>query len=394
MDGFTETTSRGWFSRLGGAIKGVFFGLVLLVVGCVLLFWNEGRAVRRAKALKEGAASVVSIDAGRMDPATEGKLVHLAGTATTDEILRDPVLGVGGRGIRLERRVEMYQWDEERESKTRKKLGGGTKTVTTYRYHKVWSSSPIDSSDFKRSGEHRNPEFPIQGQIWQAARVTVGAYTLDPIFVSKISRGERLSPGEEAVGKAAERLGRPARLAGDVVYVGRDPGSPVVGDLRISWELTPPSEVSVVGRQVGDRIVQHTTRYGDIALLESGIVPADAMFSSAQRQNRMLAWFLRALGLLMLFIGFSAILKPLSVAGDVVPFVGSLVGFGLGLVSFLLALSLGLVVIAVGWIAYRPVMGIGLLVVAGAGLILLVARGRRQRAAAPSVPPPPPPPPA
>jgi hypothetical protein len=48
-DSFTEVTSESWFSRIGGAIKGVFSGIVLCFAAVVLLFWNEGRAVTSVK---------------------------------------------------------------------------------------------------------------------------------------------------------------------------------------------------------------------------------------------------------------------------------------------------------------------------------------------------------
>ena len=42
-DTFTEVTSQSWFGRIGGAIKGILIGFILLIVGVGLLFWNEGR---------------------------------------------------------------------------------------------------------------------------------------------------------------------------------------------------------------------------------------------------------------------------------------------------------------------------------------------------------------
>ena len=57
-DSFTETTTTSWFSRILASIKGVLFGLLLLIVACVLLFpqglWGiitslvPGRLRRRA----------------------------------------------------------------------------------------------------------------------------------------------------------------------------------------------------------------------------------------------------------------------------------------------------------------------------------------------------------
>ena len=73
----TETTTIGWGSRLGGSVKGILFGLLMFVAGFPLLFWNEGRAVTDTKTNEEGAASVVEAQAGEIDPAQEGRLVHI-----------------------------------------------------------------------------------------------------------------------------------------------------------------------------------------------------------------------------------------------------------------------------------------------------------------------------
>src|SRR5262245_27299457 len=132
QNSFTEVTHESWFSRIGGAVKGVVFGGTLFVLSFPFLFWNEGRAVKTYKSLKEGAAAVVSVSADSVNPAQSGKLIHVASKATTDETLKDPVFGVSAPAIRLKRVAEIFQWKEESEKKTDTKLGGGTETTTTY----------------------------------------------------------------------------------------------------------------------------------------------------------------------------------------------------------------------------------------------------------------------
>ena len=57
----TRVTQQGWGGRIGGSIKGAIVGVVLSIVAVPLLFWNEGRAVKRAQTLNEGAGKVVSV---------------------------------------------------------------------------------------------------------------------------------------------------------------------------------------------------------------------------------------------------------------------------------------------------------------------------------------------
>src|ERR1700744_4968592 len=78
-DTFTETSTEGYGSRLGGSLVAALIGLILVPVAVVLLYWNEGRAVDPIRALNRGGASIVEVDAGSVDPGSNGKLVHLTG---------------------------------------------------------------------------------------------------------------------------------------------------------------------------------------------------------------------------------------------------------------------------------------------------------------------------
>jgi hypothetical protein len=129
----------------------VVFGVIMMIAALPLLFWNEGRAVRTAQALEEGRGSAVTTSSDKVDPGKEGKLVHAAGRARTADTVSDPVFGVSTNAIALKRKVEMYQWTEERESR------GGDSDNYVYKYTKQWSASLVDASKFKVPDEHPNP---------------------------------------------------------------------------------------------------------------------------------------------------------------------------------------------------------------------------------------------
>jgi hypothetical protein len=396
----TEVTSEeSWLQRIGRSIMGVLFGIVLLVVGVVLIFWNEGRAVKRHKTLQEGAGAVVSVAADQLSPGNEGKLVHFTAEATTDEQLRDPMFGVSATALKLQRKVEMYQWVEHEKSETKKKTGGGTKTVTTYTYDKEWVSHQVDSSSFQETG-HDNPSMPFLGDEWVAGEITAGAFTLTDIFKGKLNRSEPLQVSADHLGAVSADVGQ-LLLDGGGFYrpvnpAAGGPSSPQIGDVRIQWGVVMPAIVSMVGKQENGMLGAYRTKAGgDIDLLSYGTKAAAEMFAAAEAANKMMTWILRAVGIFVLFIGFAAIFKPLSVLADVIPFIGNLVEKGTGLIAFGLALMIGLLTIAVGWIFYRPLLGIGLLVAVVVVAVLLFRRGKKGKAAAaPAAAPPPPPPPA
>ena len=145
-DSFTETTSQSWFSRLGSAIAGVLIGIILFVASFPLLMWNEGRAIKTAQGLTEGAGIVRSVAADKVDAANDGRLVHVSGMLSTGGPVADPDFAIRVQGVRLVRHVEMYQWKEETQTETRTKLGGGEERTTTYKYVRDWSDKPVDST--------------------------------------------------------------------------------------------------------------------------------------------------------------------------------------------------------------------------------------------------------
>src|SRR4051812_10644629 len=123
-DSVTETTTQSWFSRIGGAIAGAVFGVILFFAAFPLLMWNEGRAIHREKTLQEGGKMVVSVAASPVDQANEGKLVHVTGDLSAGGPVTDKKFGITEKAIKLRRDVEMYQWTESKKSETKKNLGG------------------------------------------------------------------------------------------------------------------------------------------------------------------------------------------------------------------------------------------------------------------------------
>lgn len=376
---YTEVTSTSWFSRIANSLKGILIGVVLILISIVLLFWNEGRTVRRYQALKEGANAVISVRSDTVDSSNEGKLVHLIGMAATTETLTDSDFGVSENAIKLSRSVEMYQWEQEEKSETRKKLGGGEETTTTYSYKKDWSSDLIDSSDFKKPEGHENPgAFPYKSAIYTAKNVTLGAFTLSPGIIDQIGTLEPI----QITAKGEVEEGRPRPFQGGY-YIGKDPAHPEIGDTKITFSVVRPQEISVISGQSGNTLEPYQLESDEvIELVQSGKHTAKAMFKQAQSANKVLTWILRLAGFVLMLVGFSMIFKIISVLGDIVPFVGDLLGVGTGLISLLLTVVISLITIAIAWLVYRPVIGIMLLVLAGGAIYLI--RRKMKTAAAPA----------
>jgi len=371
-DSFTEKSSTSIFGRLGSAIKGVLFGIIFIPVAVILLFWNEGRAVKTASSLKEGASAVVSVAADAVQPANESKLIHLTGDAVTTDNIADPMFAVSANAIRLTRTAEEFQWKEEKKSSTQNNLGGGSQTQTTYTYTKTWSDRPIPSDDFKVPGGHQNPAPVIDGPVTAyAEHVTMGAFRLPRSVIEKMKGDESLPVTDADAEKLLAELKTKAKSVNDGFYFGADPAAPAIGDQRVKFTVLKPATFSIIARQTGDTLEPFPTRAGrEIERVESGSVDAAAMFQHAESENALLTWAIRIGGTLLMALGIGMMLSPLSTVARVIPLLGDIVEAGTALAAIVFAAAGSCVIIAVAWFAVRPELA-AVLIAAAIGVFVL-----------------------
>ncbi|MBR4740116.1 MAG: hypothetical protein IK074_03020, partial [Bacteroidales bacterium] len=171
---YQEVTTTSYGKRVGNSFKGIGGGIIMFIAATVLLWWNEGRAVKTDKMLNEAQKACVEMEnPSKKDIALDGELVCATAVATTQDSLIDTRFGFGTTAISLQRMVEYYQWVEHAESKSEDKLGGKEVTTTTYTYTKEWVSSPIQSSTFKDPDyQNKNTVLTqIESQDWWAEDV-------------------------------------------------------------------------------------------------------------------------------------------------------------------------------------------------------------------------------
>lgn len=389
---YTETTSKSWFERIKDSFAGVVTGIVLIILGTWLLWWNEERTFKTAGAIGEAELVAQDVnDISKLDPALEGKVIHAIGRAETKDILRDVMFGVNINAIRLERETEYYQWREHEKRETRKKLGGGEETVTTYTYSQEWTNEPVDSNQFKdpdyRGRNSTLAEFEDLS-MW-APNVTFGAYTLPDFLKHRIGGAQPMTLQNVDVKSLAghinagrnESADKLISVSGSTVYIGRNPASPQIGDVRVTFRQTPPAEVSIVAQVIRNTFEEFKASNGySFSRLSMGTVGMHNMFEDARSDNNIMAWVLRVVGIICVCIGLSTIFRPLSVIADVLPILGTIVAAGTGFVSVLIGIAWSLIVIAVAWLRFRPVFA-GCLIAAAIALIYMTYfRGRTAKA--------------
>ena len=103
---------------------------------------------------------------------------------------------------------------------------------------------------------------------------------------------------------------------------------------------------------------------------------ADEIFESENSANSTWTWILRIAGIFLVIFSLKMIFGFIETILKVVPFVSNIVGWGVGIVCTIVGFVWSIIVIAIAWIFYRPLLGIALLVIAGLLIWLFAFKGK------------------
>jgi len=367
-DRFTETTHTSYGQNIGNSFKGIFVGILFLIGSIILLWWNEGRSVEQATALKEMNEKIITLPDTKYDVASDGKAVLVQGLVKPLSEVIDPEFGARTDGLVLRRTVQMYQWKEHTSSQSEDKLGGGTETVTTYEYVKEWSSMQINSSSFKHPSGHQNPMMNYKSQTY-TTDAQLGDFHLDRSMVSYIGA----SQGYGGLSELPEQNGAVKNYK-SFLYIGEFPNTPKVGDVKITYSYAPSAVYTYAAKEQGKSLAPYVTDNGkSFVFVRSGKIAAQTIFKEELDANATLTWILRVTGLSLMFVAFSMMMGIIATFAKVIPMLGSLVGGVTGIIAGVLTLILGSLIIALAWFSSRPIMS---LVIIGVGVGIAVFLGK------------------
>ena len=155
-------------------------------------------------------------------------------------------------------------------------------------------------------------------------------------------------------------------VANNILYFGRVPGAPEVGDVRVTFEKVVPAKVTVMAVVDGDTFKPFKAKNGKrFQTLVMGKKSGDEIIEAEKEANNMLLWALRIIGIMMVIGGLKGIFGFIETILKVVPFIAGIFGWGIGIVCTVIGVAWSLIVIAIAWLFYRPLLGIALLVLAG-----------------------------
>ena len=236
-------------NKKGGLFAGVLVGLLMVIIGTVLLWWNEGNNVRNIKTTDEIEKTVVEITPDD-DPAEfAGQLVAVGGKFIVEDVsLSDTTFGVEKHTAVLSRVVEVYQWEEDSDT--------DSDGNTTYHYDKVWHEGLIDSSDFHSSGHDNPTSVAYESGAEFAENVALGKFHLSSSQIKQMEAEKSIAASD------AKKVPENYSVVGNYVTNSADLDNPQIGDVRISWKYNDWKEVSVISQVAGTTFVGWTSAVG------------------------------------------------------------------------------------------------------------------------------------
>lgn len=334
-DVYTDYERKSGSRHWAWVVCAPIFGLVILYFVGINAFNSERHAIHMEQALSAGehiVQTLTPVSAGGL----EGRLVHLTGMPKILVDATDAATGVHEPALRLVRQVEMYQWVEHDDEHDEKRSDGSTYEVHTYRYTREWNSSLINSRFFKHESGHENPALmPLQAANFEA-KAEVDGYAIPADLMRKLPTVA--SPGNR-------------------IYKGRNSLMPEIGDMRISYSVTPLQDLTLVAQKVRASFAPYAMPQGEnIYLMKTGRIAPAAMFKFAKKENADYIWFERGVSFVLMAVAFWLVVSPIAEVLRLIPFVRTLfVMVCLPAVLFLSLVVNGVIIIS-SWIVFRPIV--------------------------------------
>ena len=336
---------------------GLLIGILMIIIGSIVLIYNEKNNVANIKTVDELKKLVVNVSSSEVNPNNNGKLVATNGEfIVEDENVSDPTFNVSLKTAILKRTVEVYQWDEDKEEEDNR---------TKYTYTKKWSEDLIDSSKFN-DNSYTNPTSKIyESDKYTSKSVKVGSFSLSSKQIDSLDANKNVTlDGMEGI-----YLKSGYNIKNNYITNSVDFEKPEIGDFRIKYSYNDYKDASVLAVQSGTSFTGFTSKAGKVInRVFEGKLSGNEMILKIEDENNTLKWILRVVGGLVIIFGYISLVSGLNRLLEYIPLIGKVASSMISLIAAIIGIIHSLVIIIIAWFRYRPVLSIILIVV----IVLLV----------------------
>ncbi|MBR3490294.1 MAG: TMEM43 family protein [Bacilli bacterium] len=353
---------QGFLSKFTSSFAAIPCGIIIIIFGCIMLWNNEKDYVVDKKDVKEMRELVTDVKSDNVDSKKDGKLIATSGTLDYGtENLVDEMFGISLSTPILERKVEVYAWYEIKKDED---------TPADYDRKWVEIDKIEDSAKFEKPAGHENPiktDYTISSKTFRVKSLKVGAFTLADNFIDKL----KVEDDKLLVPQPTVTLPEGYAVNGNYITNSVDFSKPEVKDVRISYLYGEYDRVSILGKQDGSSIVSYTTaKNSSKAEMFKGTMDSTKMLSNIEESNKRRVWIFRIVWTILVCVGTSMLLSPLTTLLGYIPFLGKIVNGTLGVVSFLVGFAISIVVMGIAWLVFYPLIGIIFIAVAVGSIVL------------------------
>lgn len=356
---YTETTTTSYWIRVWNSLKGMIFGFFLIIWMVYLLWWNEQRTINVTQGLQEAQEITVNWKTEKIDDSLEWKVVYNTWDVISDIVHKDEVFWIEKNALKMIRKVEMYQWQEKEKNETQDNMWGSQTTTTTYTYHSDWYDTKINSQNFKQNWYTNPSNWLYQNKSFISDDIRIWKLFLSADFIYQLNRQESIVLSQWDFEYIQKNLSNTEIvLENNYLFQWKwNMNSPEIWDIRISFYSVNPNTVSVIWKQAWTQLVPYiTSTETNVSLLEYWKKTIEQMYQTAHDNNMFLAWILRFIGLIWIFIWFRLIFGIFDAIAKFIPMLWSIIWFWTGIISFLLAIILWGSTIAIAWLYVRPLV--------------------------------------
>jgi hypothetical protein len=328
----------------------MLFGVLALLGAVVLLWTNEGRVN-----LADVAVKSKPVNANEINPANEGEFVSVTGRLDTAVPTTDDLYLRRAEFVQVKRWVEMYAWVEKEES---------DEDSTSYTYELTWTNDPRPAEEFNSPNGHRNPPLPVENATFTAVSATLGTFEVDTQQM-QLPRPESLALSYQNV------LEGPYHVGEKYLFEGKGSlATPQLGDVRVSFTAVPAGiTATAFGVQTGQTFTPYDYR-GRAELYRILAGSQAEAIKQLDTEYKIMLWGFRVMGFFAMWLGFGLLVSPLTALLRFIPVLGNLGRKAIGVLTFVLALLLSLIIIIISALLHNIWALLTLAVLLGGGFYL------------------------
>ncbi|XP_022914457.2 transmembrane protein 43 homolog [Onthophagus taurus] len=270
-------------------------GIVAFCLSNYLLITNELKSMNQTTSLSKAYEDVIPLNPYEpVRPELDGHLIHVTAPLGINEPLTAPEYGVSIQSVKLKRRVQMYQWVEEK----RDHYTSAEARETEYYYIQEWRDKLVDSRNFYIRHNHQNPsEKPLQTYEYVSPVVKVGQFNLGTDLKQKFDNFIEFTSDQRPEGKDV-------KLHMGIYYHCYDIWNPKTGDIRVQLYYAGLNGdiVTVIAQQYNGVLIPYpTVEKHEIAMLRYGELSISEMFHAEHADIRWKTWEVRIFGWLLMY---------------------------------------------------------------------------------------------